>query len=238
MYGHLVLDSAGTGRRSLLSEEQVLGMALLRINVPAPPGLREKALYRRLRRAGTRLWEGGVNRVLVDREFPHALWPVLERAGLRRVETEGLCQESAQALVLALLARRGVPLPRAAVCLSGSSALGPVQTTALALAPLVGRLIIDCPIRGGELAQWLKREYGLPLVEPGSMAAHVTAAFAPERSGVPADLRLYGRTPDLAGLLLVPAEGELPPEFEALPLLAALRERGTLPPLAVRSAFS
>lgn len=234
MYAHLVLDETGTGRRGRLCEERVLGMALARMEVPAPPGLREKTLHRRLHRAANRLWEQGVNQVLVDREFPHVLWPILEESGLRRVEPEGLCQEAAPALVLALLARWGHAPARAAVCLSGSCALGPVQAAALALAPLVGRLIIDCPARGGELARWLRREYGLPLVEPGSMAADVTAAFAPERSGIPADLRLYGRVPHLAGLLLVPAEGELPPAFEALPLLAALRERGLAPPLDVQ----
>lgn len=236
MYGHLVLDAAGTGRRGAASQERVCGMALACMSVPAPPGLRERVLLRRLYRAGVRLWEQGVNRVLVDREFPHTLWPVLERAGLRPVEPESLCQEAAPALLLALLARRGLPPARAAVCLCAGCAAGPVQSAALALAPRVGRLVIDCPLRGGELARWLNREYGLPLVEPGTIPADVTAVFTPERRETPAQLQLYGPAPRLAGLCLAPAQGELPPRFEALPLLAALRESGLLAPgdIAVR----
>lgn len=238
MYGHLILDPEGAGRYTLLEEERVLGMALLRAAVPAPPALKEKQLVQRLYRAAVRLREQGVGRVLVDQEFPHVLWPVLKDAGLRRVEPESLCQEYVQALVLALLARRGVPPSRAAVCLSGSSALGPVQAAALALAPLVGRLIIDCPCRGGELARWLRREYGLPLTEPGSMLTDVTAAFTSERLRFPADLRLCGPAPELAGLRLEPEKGTLPEGFVPLPLLAALWECGRLPPLRVADSLA
>lgn len=228
MYGHLVLEEGARGRRSVLTAGEVMGMPLLQAQVPAPPGLREKVLHRRLRRAGKRLWEQGVDWALVGPEFPHALWPVLERAGVRQVEVERLCQEAAEPLVMALLARRGADPARAVVCLSGEHALGTVQTTAAALARRVGRLIIDCPRQGTELARWLRREYGLPLVEPGTLRPDVTAAFAPERGGTRAELRLYGRTPDLGGLVLGPAEGALPEGFAPLPLLAALREHGRL----------
>lgn len=225
MYGHFILDAAGAGRRSVLSGERVRGMVLLRVQVPAPPRLREKALRRRVRRAGEQLWEQGVNRVLVDSSFPDGLWEPLRQAGLAPVEVETLCREAAEPLVLALLEQRGTDPAKAAVCLRGGYALGAVQNAAVALARRVGRLIIDCPGRGQDLALWLRQEYGLPLVEPGSMEPDVTAAFSPER-GEGADLRLYGYTPDLGGLRLLPAEGELPPEFEPLPLLAALREGG------------
>lgn len=226
MYGHLILDASKTGRKGLLTQEQVCGMTLASMTLPTPPELRERVLLRRLYRSAVRLWEQGVNRVLVDREFPHVLWPVLQRAGLHPADTAPLCQEAAPALILALLARRGRVPAKAAVCLCGSSAAGSVQNTALALAPLVGRLVIDCPYRGGDLARQLNRAYGLPLTEPGSIPADVTAVFTADRPHIPADLRLCGRTPDLAGLFLVPARGNLPPELEALPLLAALRERG------------
>lgn len=228
MYGHLVLDPAGTGKRALLYEERVVGMAVLCAQVPAPTGLREKVLCRRLHWAAVRLWEQGVNRVLVDREFPHTLWPILRRAGLHPIDPAPLCQEAAPALILALLARRSLDPARSTVCLCGSFAAGPVQNAALALAPLVSRLVIDCPGRGGDLARRLNLAFGLPLTEPGSIPPDVTAVFAPERAQVPAQLQLYGPSPQLAGLCLVSTRGSLPPRFQALPLLTALRESGRL----------
>lgn len=237
MYGHVELCPEGKGWRSVLSAQQVGGMTLLRAQVSAPPGLRRRALLRRLRRAGERLWAEGVNRVLVAADFPHALWEPLEQAGLAGVETAPLCRAQAGLLVLALLRRRGVEPERATVCLAGESAVGEVQRAAELLAPRVARLVIDCPRQGTELARWLRREYGLPLVEPGSLRADVTAAFAPDRDGVRADLRLCGRAPELAGLRLEPEEGALPEGFAPLPFMAALWECGQLPPLTVRDTL-
>lgn len=227
MYGYLVLRQGVKGRRCALGGGRVLGMALVRAEVPVPPGLRERALLRRVRKAGERLWEQGVNRVLTAEDFPPALWEPLGRAGLAPVEVEALCREEAEPLVLALLAARNIPPRGAVVCLSGGYALGAVQNAAEALARRVGRIVIDCPGRGEELARWLSREYGLPQIEPGTVRPDVTAAFSPER-GEGADLRLYGREPDLGGLRLLPAGRALPEGYAPLPLLAALRECGCL----------
>lgn len=228
MVGHVVLDRGRRGRRSRLEAERVLGLALTRAVVPAPPGLGEKALLRRVYRAGEKLWGQGINRVLVGEDFPPALWEPLRRAGLAPADVEPLCREAAAPLVLALLERRGLDPAKAAVCLAGSCALGEVQNAAEALARHVGTLVIDCPGRGEALARWLHREYGLPLMEPGSVRPDVTAAFATERAEG-ADLLLCGPHPDLGGLALVPAEGgSLPEGFATLPLLAVLRESGCL----------
>lgn len=235
MYGHVVLDGAAAGRRCRVEREAVLGLPLLRAAVAAPPGLRERALFRRVRRAGERLWEQGVNRVLVGEDFPPALWGALRQAGLAPVETEALCREAAEPLVLALLERMGLDPARATVCLAGSCGLGAVQNAAEALARRVGRLVIDCPGRGSVLPLWLHQEFGLPLVEPGSVRPDVTAAFSPEK-GQDAALRLCGPVPDLGGLRLVPAEGSLPEGFDPLPLMAALREGGCLRREEVRVA--
>lgn len=237
MYGHLLLDEELRGRRCAIEGERVRGMPLLLARVPAPPGVKEKVLLCRLRHAGERLWEQGVNRVLVAADFPHALWTPLAQAGLAPVEAETLCREAAEPLVLALLARRGLDPARTTVCLAGGQALGAVQNAAAALAARVGRLVIDCPGQGAALARWLRREYGLPLMEPGSVRADVTAAFSPER-GEGADLRLYGPVPDLGGLRLEPTDGPLPEDFAPLPLLAALRECGCLRREEVRASFS
>lgn len=235
MYGHVELCPEGKGWRSVLSARRVGGMPVLCAQVPAPPGLRKRALLRRLRRAGERLWAEGINRVLVAADFPHAFWEPLEQAGMAGVDTGPLCRAQAAPLVLALLERRGVEAARATVCLTGESAVGAIQRTAELLAPQVARLVIDCPRQGVELARWLRREYGLPLVEPGSLRPDVTAAFDPERDGVRADLRLCGPVPELAGLRLElePEEGALPDGFAPLSLLAALWECGQLPPLTV-----
>lgn len=201
-------------------------MALLAVKVPAPE--KRKTLRRRMYRAGERLWERGVNRVLVDKDFPPALWEPLAEAGLSGVEVETLCQSAAEGLILAALARRGIDPARATVCLRGYHAAGAIQQAALGLARRVNRLVIDCPGRGEALALWLSREYGLPLMEPGVIQADVTADFSAGRERAPADLRLYGSTPDLGGLALRPRGWSLPPEIEPLPLLAALRDCGRL----------
>lgn len=227
MLGHLVVDRAGRGWRCRLEEERVLGMKILRATVPVPPGLREKAVRRRVYRAGERLWEQGVNRVLAEEDFPPELWEPLRRAGLAPVETEALCREMAAPLTLALLERRGLDPARSVVCLAGSCALGAMQNGAEDLSRQVGKLIIDCPGRGEVLSLWLHQEYGLPLMEPGSVPPDVTVSFSPEK-GEGADLLLCGPAPDLGGLKLVPREGTLPAGFDSLPLLAALRESGCL----------
>lgn len=227
MLGHLVADRTGRGWRCRLEEERVLGLSVLRAAVPAPPGLREKALSRRVYRAGEKLWEQGVNRVLVGEDFPPALWGPLREAGLAPMETETLCREAAEPLTLALLGRMGLDPAKATVCLAGSCALGAVQNAAEALARQVGRLVIDCPGRGSVLTLWLHQEYGLPMIEPGSVRPDVTVAFSQEK-GQDAALRLCGAEPDLGGLRLVPEEGTLPEGFDPLPLMAALRENGCL----------
>lgn len=232
MLGHLVTDRDGRGWRCRLEEERVLGLNILRAVVPAPPKLREGALSRRVYRAGERLWEQGVNRVLVEEAFPPALWGPLRRAGLAPVETETLCRELAAPLVLALLDKRGLDPAKSVVCLAGSCALGAMQNAAEALSRQVGRLIIDCPGRGEVLSLWLHQEYGLPLMEPGSVPPDVTVSFSPEKE---ADLLLCGPVPNLGGLRLALRAGTLPEGFATLPLLAALRENGCLESGALRA---
>lgn len=236
MLGHLVADRAGRGWRCRLEEERVLGLSMLRAVVPAPPGLREKALRRRVYRAGERLWEQGVNRVLVQEGFPPELWELLRRAGLAPVETETLCRELTAPLVLALLERKGLDPAKSVVCLAGSCALGAMQNAAEDLSRQVGKLIIDCPGRGKVLSLWLHQEYGLPLMEPGSVPPDVTVSFSPEK-GEGADLLLCSPAPGLGGLRLVPREGDLPEGFDSLPLLAALRESGCLEREAIQAVF-
>lgn len=235
MYGHLLVASEQLGWRAVLSREEILGLPLLRAEVPGRPELGGRALRRKLYRAAERLWGQGISRVLVPPEFPHRLWEPLCRAGLRGVEVEPLCQAVAAKLILKALERRGLIPARSTVCLAGEGAGGALQRTAQELARSVGRLAFDAGEQGRRLTDWLGREFGLPRIEPGSLRPDLTVAFAPQKEPHPADLRLYGQTPDLGGLRLTAAERSLPADAAELPLLAALWESGRLREREIRA---
>lgn len=224
MYGHLLLQEGAPGRRPVLEMTEIRGMGLLQTQVPVREGEGLRAIERRVLRAGRRLWEEGVNRVLVSSQFPHALWRPLERAGLRQVECAPLCRQMAAPLALAALARRRKAPGRAVVCLSGGHAMPELEQAAIRLAQQVGTLVIDVPGWGGALARWLHREFGIPLVEPGAVPIDLTVAFGEGGAG---ELQLWG-CPRLDGLRLEPAEPFFGGEFAPLPLLSALWECGRL----------
>lgn len=238
MYGHFMIQEERVGWRPVLTQEEVFQLPLLRVEVPVRPYFGEGIFRRRVYRAAERLWEEGINRVLVPREFPHCLWKPLQHAGLQPVEVEPFCQAAAVKLILKELLRRGKTPARSTVCLSGSSAGGALQRTAEELAPSVGRLVIDAGAQGAALTDWLGREFGLPRIEPGAVRPDLTAAFAPEREGTRADLRLYGPMPDLGALRLTAAERSLPKDIAPLPLLAVLWESGRLSQREIRAIVS
>ena len=71
--------------------------------------------------------------------------------------------------------------------------------TAAALCPLVRGLVIDAPQGGKELALWLRREFGVPVLPKGERG-EVALSFQEGRP-VPeeASLELWGPRPRLAG---------------------------------------
>ena len=218
VFGQLVFSDQGRGRAV---PGRLYGLSVLRAEAD-PLGFWGE---RRLRKAGRGLLRGGARRVLVPRDFRR--WPLLRQLGLVPVETEGLVRANCVPLALAALASQGLSPYRATVALRGNRAGGEMARAARELCPRVRCLVVDAPSGGEELARWLRREYGVPILPPGERG-HLALRFQP--GGPPreeAALDLYGPEPDLAGLQLTApelAEGDR----EDLPLLAALWEGGKL----------
>ena len=81
-----MIQEERVGWRPVLTQEEVFQLPLLRVEVAVRPYFGEGIFRRRVYRAAERLWEEGINRVLVPREFPHCLWKPLQHAGLQPVE--------------------------------------------------------------------------------------------------------------------------------------------------------
>ena len=219
MIGQLVFTPKGWGTAA---ESRLYGLAVLR----AEAGLEGFWGERRLRRAGRELRRGGALRVLVPRNFSR--WPLLERFGLRPVEPESFVRAQSASLALEALERGGLAPDRATVALRGVRVDHDLARTAAQLCPRVRRLVVDAPRGGEELALWLRREFGIPVMPPQE-EGQIALRFqdCPQREETTLDL--YGTQPQLAGLTL--AAPELAEEDqENLPLLAALWEGGQLGP--------
>lgn len=218
MLGQLVSVSGGRGKAA---PGRLYGLPVLRAAAD-PEGFWGE---RRLRRAVRSLRRGGVLRALAPPEFES----VLADFGLRPVEPERFVRAQSVPLALTALERREVPPDRATVALRGARADRDLVRTAAALCPLVRRLVIDAPRGGEELALWLHREFGVPVL-PGGERGQIALSFQEDRP-VPEEtsLELWGARPALAGLTLS-APGLEERDRENLPLLAALWEGGRLAP--------
>lgn len=232
MLGHMGLTGE-KGWKTVMDRHKVLGLPLVRALVPGVEGRHEKRLERRIDRAARRLREMGVRRVLTSPAFPY--WDRLERQGLRCVDPEPMCQAVAGELALAALERDGCPLERAVVALRGGRVSRPFFQTAVALCARVRGVAVYAPAGGAELADYLRREYGLPVLE--RERPDLTLEFSPvqaegENGGT---MVLHGPNLNLLGLTLRPTDLPLPGEFDPLPLTAALWETGLLsqPPIIV-----
>ena len=225
MLGHIALTGE-KGWKTVVDRQEVLGLPVVRALVPGVEGRHEKRLKRRIDRAARRLREMGVRRVLTGPAFPY--WDRLERQGLRGVDPEPMCQAMAGELALAALERAGYPLQQAVVALRGGRVSRPFFQTAVALCARVRGVVVYAPAGGAELADYLRREYGLPVLEREK--PNLTLEFSPvqtegERGRT---MVLHGQNLNLLGLTLRPSDLPLPGEFAPLPLTAALWERGLL----------
>ena len=185
---------------------------------------------RRLKRAGRSLCAGGAVRALVPAGFDR--WPLLLKLGLRPVDPGAFLRAQAAPLAASLLERQGLAPDRATVALRGRRADGEMLRAALALCPRVRRLTISAPQGGEELAAWLRREYGLPILPadaPAQAALLLQPGTEPEDANPCPALTLFGPEPDLAGLRFS-APDLAPTDREDLPLLSALWEGGRLGP--------
>lgn len=220
MIGQLVTVPGGRGRAE---PGRLYGLSVLRAEAD-PAGFWGE---RRLRRAGKGLRRGGVLRVLVPGDFDR--WPALALFGLRPVEVDAFVRNQSATLALELLERRGLTPDRAVVALRGVRADRDMARSAAALCRQVRGLVVDAPRGGEELAAWLRREFGIPVLPPGE-GCHAALCFhpdCPQREGEA--LELYGPRPRLAGLALsAPRLAE--EDRENLPLLSALWEGGKLGP--------
>lgn len=222
MLGQLVFDGGRGGpRRALL-----YGLPVLRCQAD-PEGFWGE---RRLKRAGRSLCAGGAVRALVPAGFDR--WPLLLKLGLRPVDPGAFLRAQAAPLAASLLERQGLAPDRATVALRGRRADGEMLRAALALCPRVRRLTISATQGGEELAAWLRREYGLPILPadaPAQAALLLQSGTEPEDANPCPALTLFGPEPDLAGLRLS-APDLAPTDREDLPLLSALWEGGRLGP--------
>lgn len=222
MLGQLVFDGGRGGpKRAFL-----YGLPVLRCQAD-PEGFWGE---RRLKRAGRSLCAGGAVRALVPAGF--ARWPLLLASGLRPVDPGPFLRAQAAPLAATLLERQGLAPDRATVALRGRRADGEMLRAALALCPRVRRLTISAPRGGEQLAAWLRREYGLPILPadaPAQAALLLQPGTEPEDANPCPALTLFGPAPDLAGLRLS-APDLAPEDREDLSLLSALWEGGRLGP--------
>lgn len=218
MVGQLVCAPRGRGRGEV---GRLYGMPVLRTEVDRSGFWGEL----RLRRAGRNLRLGGALRVLTPREFDG--WPLLEAFGLRRVDPELFVRAHSVPLALEALERQGLAPDRSTVALRGLRADREMARAAAELCPRVRRLVVDAPKGGRELARWLRREFGVPILPPGEVGQAALRFQEGCPAGEEAVLDLFGSQPDLAGLTLT-APGLAEEDREDLPLLAALWEGGRL----------
>lgn len=218
MLGRLEFAAGGWGRPR---RDMLYGLEVVAVRAD-PAGWLGEA---RLRRAGRGLRRSGARRALVPGGFRD--WPLLEEYGLGPVDPGGLLRACCLPLAVEALRRDGVPPGRATVSLRGLRADRDMARAAVQLCGRVRYLAISAPRGGEELARWLRREYGVPVL-PAEEPAQLTLRFHPGAAvGAGETLELYGDRPDLCGLRLsAPALAE--GDREDLPLLAALWEGGRL----------
>jgi hypothetical protein len=218
MLGRIVFSET---KKVILRREELAGMPVQTITIPA-----HGPTDRRISKTARLFTRIGVRRVLVPANFLY--WPQLERYGIIPVDMVPFLQAMAVPLTLAALDRSGVSPKHATVVLAGDRASQALCAAAVALCPLIQQLVIFAPSGGAKLAGFLRREYGLPLMER-CKAPHLVLLFSRFAADTDAPiLRLYAPRPDLMGFSLRPKAIALPDGSETLPLMAALWETGRL----------
>lgn len=224
MIGWMVLEER-RGWRSTVEEVRLEGLRVCRAGIPAPAALSPAARNRRVKRGAQLLRKAGCRRCLTPPGFP--FWDLLHESGLQAVDPGGLCQALAARLAGTYLAEHGVPETGATVSLLGSRVDRSLFDAACTLVPRVRRLVIRAGEEGRELAQWLEREYGIPVLENGR-GAQVRLWFTPpEGETGPEDLVLCAPGLSLGGLELHPVR-PIPDEVEVHAFAALLWEEGRL----------
>lgn len=216
MLGRVVFSDSGS---FTVGRERLAGLPFLKVCLPGP-----KPRRRHMRRAVRVLRGNGVRRVLAPPEFP--CWQQLAQGGILPVDTVPFLQGMSVPLAMAALERSGVVPEQATVMLAGRTATKAFCRAAIDLCPLVQNLVITAPTGGAALANYLRREFGLPLVEY-CRSPHLILLFS-EMSMESAAPVLHLHTPPsgILGFTLRPKDIDLPENCEALPLMAVLWETG------------
>lgn len=230
MLGQLVLNERGGGKAE---RTQLYGLTVLRVGADPEGWLGQH----RLRKAGRALRRGGAMRILTPAGFQQ--WDLMQACGLGAVSPLAFLRAQGASLALGALERQGLAPDRSVVALQGGRVDRELVRAAVELCPRVRRLVIDVPRGGRELADWLRQEFGIPVLPPEEPSP-VSLGFsgkehseeAEERAGG-MSLTLYGASPSLAGLV-VSAPRLDREDRERLPLMAALWEEGRLPPDGIK----
>ena len=193
MLGLLDYERGGRGRAEAA---ELYGLPVLRAAADPEGWLGE----RRLRRAGKGIRRAGGLRVLTPVGFDR--WDLLSPLGLKPVDPAPLLRVWSLRLTVAALERQGLTPDRAVVALRGLRADGEMARVAVRLCPRVRYLVIRAPRGGEELARWLRREFGIPVLPPGE-TSQVDLCFQPDGGRAAGlELELYGGSPNLSGLVL------------------------------------
>ena len=151
MLGELVYCSDRDGK---LRRQERYGLTVLRAEV-RPGGWGEAG---RLKRTARRLARLGVRRVLVPEGF--CRWELLSLWGLEPVDPAPFLRACAGGLALAALRREGIMPQQGTVALRGRRVDRDMVRAAEFLCPRVRDVAVTAPVGGGELAAWLRREFG------------------------------------------------------------------------------
>ncbi|MGI5962857.1 MAG: hypothetical protein ACOX7N_03960 [Lawsonibacter sp.] len=218
MIGQLAWEKRGHGRAH---QAELYGLKVLRVWAD-PEGWWGE---RRLRRAGRSLRRWGALRALVPAEF--ARWDLLEQEGVTGIDPAPFLKAQGARLTLRYLERQGTAPDRATVALVGNRADRDMMRVATELCPKVRHLVIAAPRGGRELAEWLRWEFGVPIL-PQEEPAQANVWFSPGQvQRAEERLELYGTTPSLGGMAVwAPALAQ--EDCGQLPLLTALWENGKL----------
>lgn len=223
MLGELVFRPDGRGRPE---KRDRYGMRVLQIGI-RPNGWWEE---RRVRAAAHKLARQGVRRVLVPKQFPYREQFV--RLGLREVDPLSFLRWHSGELAVAALEQDGVRPHQGIVALRGARAERDMIHAVQQLCQQVRGVAISAPVGGAELAERLRREYGLPVHPDGGEVSVVICFDSSASKQGKRVITLYGTSPDLAGVI-PRSPGVAWEEQTDLCLLAALWETGRLASLGL-----
>lgn len=216
----LIEFTEGPGKHTAV-REQLGGMDCLRLNLCGGKRKGEFRQRREVRWMRRMFSSWGVKHILVPEGS--SLGDAFEQSLL--VDFAPFNRGIADLLALGWLDQRGLAPKGAVVGLSAPRMSYEVRQTAQLLAGRVKGLRIDVPGEGAVFANWLHREYGIPIREGGQ--ADVSLLFVGEKRGEGPWIDLSERGGIPAGLRVTAPELKLPPLYEEQ-ILALMWGRGGL----------